>query len=112
MVKAVSEEQLELIDVDDPKFKTVKKQIIEYEKLKEENREQGAANRTAERNKRAKVFEAVMGANLKPDANGVYHISLGGKVYDISQDSQLKIKKHNAPKEEGIGGTEDDEEGD
>lgn len=104
------EEQLELIDVDDPKFKAVKKQILEYEKLKDENREQGSANRTAERNKRTKVFEAVMGAELKPDSNGVYRVMLGGKVYEISQDSQLKIKKHNAPKDDNDGGGGDDAE--
>jgi len=62
--------------------------------------EQHAADRTAEKAKRGKVFDAVTGAGIKPDAEGVYHLTVNGKVYDISQDSQLKIKKHNAPKDE------------
>lgn len=101
-------EQLELIDVDDPKLKVVKKHILEYEALQADNREQGSANRVAEKTKRAKVLEAVTSANLKPDSNGVYHITCNGKVYDISQESQLKIKKHALPKNDsdGDGGDE------
>jgi hypothetical protein len=100
-------EQLELIDVDDPQFKALKKQIGEYDRLVSDNREQASANRTREKDKRVKVLEAVKAADLTPDANGVYHIKFGGKVWDISQEAQLRIKKH-AAKEE----TPDADEGD
>ena len=92
-------EQLELIDVKDPKYKAVCKQITEYEALKTENQEQHSANMAAEKAKRKKVFEAVEACGIKPDADGVYHVPVDGKIYDISQDAQLKIKKHSAPKD-------------
>lgn len=96
----MGDEQLELIDVDDPKYKAVKKQIVEYESLKQENSEQTSANNVAEKTKRKKVLEAVLAANITPDSDGVYHLRINGKIYDISQESQLRIKKHKAPKDE------------
>lgn len=94
------DEQLELIDVKDPKYKAVCKQITEYEELKQENKEQHSADREAERAKRKKVFEAVEAAGIKPDKEGVYHVPMDGKIYDFFQDSQLKVKSHKAPKDE------------
>ena len=90
-------EQLELIDVDDPKLKDVKKELLAYDKLKEANKEQGSAGREAEKSKRQKVLAAIIEAGVKPDAEGVYHLTFAGKQWDIRQDNQLKIKKHKAP---------------
>jgi hypothetical protein len=100
-------EQIPLIDVDDPALKAVKTQITGYEKLQSENREQHAADRKAERDKRQKVLEAVQASNLKPDVEGAYHLLFGGKEWIIRQDSQLKIKKH-AIKEVDDAGEDDD----
>lgn len=96
---AAPEEQLELIDVDGPELKPVKKQITEYEKLTEENKVQHSADRQAERDKRKKVFAAIEAAGIKPDAEGVYRFLMGGHVWEFSQEAQLKIKKKNAPRE-------------
>ena len=97
--------QLQLIDVDDPKLADVKRELKAYDNILAENREQGAANRQAEKAKRARVLEKVEAAKLKPGPDGVYRLTLDGKTWEISQEAQLKIKKHAAPKEE----SEDDE---
>ena len=110
MAKTKEPEQLELIDVDDPKLKGVKKELGEYDDLLTENREEASAGRDAERAKRKKVLEKVLSAGLKPDADGVYHLRFGSRVWDISQEAQLKIKKSKAPKEEAPE-TDDDGEG-
>lgn len=87
--------QMELIDVDDPKLKDIKREITGYDKMLTANKEQHAADRKAEKAKRAKVLEAIVAAGVKPDADGTYHLCFGGKQWDISQEAQLKIKKHN-----------------
>ena len=101
---AKNDVQLDLIDVDDPKFKAVRKQITEYEALKQENKEQHQANTAAEKAKRTKVFEAITGSDLKPDADGVYHFLFSGVEWTVSQDSQLKIHKRKAPQDEAPSG--------
>jgi hypothetical protein len=87
-------EQLALIDVEDPKLKVVKKELKEYDKMMSDNREQHSADRVAERTKRKRVLDAVVKSDVKPDSEGVYHLRFDGRVWDICQDSQLKIKKH------------------
>ena len=32
------------------------------------------------------------------DGDGVYHIQMGGYIFNISQEAQLKIKRQKAPK--------------
>ena len=106
--------QLELIDVKDPKYKAICKQITEYEALKDENTEQHSANVAAERAKRKNVFDAVEACGIKPDADGVYHVPMDGKMYDIFQDAQLKIKARKVPAEAPAptdGGDAEDEGG-
>ncbi len=101
-------EQLTLIETDTPAIKAVKKQIKEYEKLQEENREQHAADRMALKAKRTKVFEAVEAAGFTPDAEGHYHIPFDGKDWTISQDSELKIKKKAIKGESSDDGDDED----
>ena len=64
---AYSPEQPELVDVQDPKYKEVCKQITEYEALKTENQEQHSANVAAERAKRKKVFQAIVTLLADPE---------------------------------------------
>ena len=85
--------QMELIDVDDPMLKGVKKSIMGYEKFKAEKKERSAADRQVEEKKRKEVLSEIQAAGLKPDALGTYHISLGGKEWLISQEAELKIHK-------------------
>lgn len=91
-------EQLELIDVDDPNLKEVKREILGYDKLLTANREQHASDREAEKRKREKVLAAIEATGIQPEADGSYHMVLDGKEWVLFQDSQLKIKKHKAPK--------------
>jgi hypothetical protein len=95
--------QLELIEVDDPAYKDVKRELIGYEKLVLEAKEQHAADKKAEEAKRKKVLAAIVAANIKPDAEGVYHLTFGGKQWSISQESQLKIKHKKAPAKDSQG---------
>lgn len=106
---ATADEQMDLIDVDDPKLKPVKKQITEYEKLKEENKVQHSADRVAEKEKRKKVFAAIQAAGINPDADGVYRFRMDGKVWEFSQEAQLRIKKRNAPRDDNPDPDDDDE---
>ena len=97
--------QLELIDVDDPKYKEVKRRLLAYDKWDVANKEEGADRRKDGKKKKDEVIEAIVATGDQPDANGTYHFLLAGKQWDISQPAQLKIKKHNAkdPKpEEGV----------
>ena len=105
-------EQLSLIETDTPATNAAKKNIKEYEQLQEENREQHAADRIALKAKKMKVFEAVQAAGFKPDAEGAYHIALDGKDWTISQDSELKIKKHAIKDSDSSDDDDDDDEGD
>ena len=89
------EGQLTLIDVDDPALKETKRALLAYDKLLTEKTESAAAYREKEEESRAKVLAAIQSAGVSPDANGVYHLSFGGKQWDISQEAQLRIKKHN-----------------
>lgn len=93
-------EQLDLIDVDGPKMRAVKKQIVEYEALKDENAETAQANHQAEKAKRTKVLEEVKSADIAPDSEGAYHLVLDGRVYTLRQEAQLKITKKKAPPSE------------
>ena len=101
------EGQMELIDVDDPKFKDVKRELKGYETMVENHREQHSADKKAEEAKKAKVLSALHETGIQPDAEGAYHVILGGKEYVISQPSQLKITKRKAP-----AGAEGEQEGD
>ena len=88
------EGQLELIDVDDPALKDTKRALMAYDKLLTEKKESAAAYREKEEASRDKVLSAITAAGVSPDASGVYHLSFGGKQWDISQEAQLRIKKH------------------
>jgi hypothetical protein len=88
------EGQLELIDVDDPALKDTKRALVAYDKLLTEKKESAAAYREKEEASRDKVLTAIQAAGVSPDANGIYHLSFGGKQWDISQEAQLRIKKH------------------
>jgi hypothetical protein len=100
--------QLELIDIDSPEFKKLKKIIKDYEGLKVRKKDKIKELNEAEKSARGHVLEAVIAAGVKPDADGAYHVSLDGKVYDLCQDSQLKIKKHDAPKDESPSGADEE----
>jgi hypothetical protein len=109
MAKSNKEEvpgQLELIDVDDPKYKEVKRELLAYDTLKIANQEEGAARRKGLKDKKKKVIAAIVATGEQPDSAGTYHFLLAGKQWDISQPSELKIKKHNAkdadPSEDGV----------
>ena len=95
------DEQMTLIDVDTPEMKEVKKELTQYEKLKMENAEQHAADREAEKDKRLRVLAAIEASGATPNADGEYHFRVGDKEWVISQDSQLKIKKHKIKGEGG-----------
>ena len=97
---AKSTDQMELMDVDDPKIKPIKKEIIEYEAMLDENRLQHAADREAEQKKRSKILEKLEAANIKPERDGVYRIPVDDYIWEISQEAQLKINRKKRPKEE------------
>lgn len=76
-----------LFENDTPEIKAAKKQCKEYDKIKEVNKEQNAANRSAEKKKRLKVIESIQVANIKPDSEGAYHITIDDKEWVFTLDS-------------------------
>ncbi len=94
---AVVDEQLDLIDVDHPQAKPLKRAIRAYNKLHEEKLAAGASMDE----QRTKILDIVKGMGVEPDADGVICFKMNGTSIRIAQGkSQLRIKEESDEPEE------------
>lgn len=90
-----TEEQLQLIDVDHPEAKVLKRLIGSYERLVNERK----ALKEKENEARGKVVDKVREIG-KPDKTGNIRVSINGVAISIEPDEKVKIK-HQGDDEEG-----------
>jgi hypothetical protein len=98
-----------LVDNYTPEMKAAVKKCKEYENLVGKQAEERAEYRIAEKKKRQQVLESIQASGIKPDADGSYTLRVDEKEWVLTQESQLKIKKHKIKDDETFEELDEDE---